>query len=89
MPLSMARRAITCSSFWSVTDLFWFGGTPLENFVNCGLYRMNLTSGACERFGPSDGFRPAQQDRVYAGLWLGDRLWLTTTEGLCAVRERK
>ena len=67
----------------------WFGGTPFENFVNSGLYRLNLANGQCERFGPSDGFRSAQRDRVYAGLWLGDRLWLTTTQGLCAVRERK
>ncbi len=70
-------------------DEVWFGGAPWERFVSSGLYRFNLETGAFDKFAPADGFRASRSHDVYDGLWLDDRLWLATSEGLCNLTPRK
>ena len=66
-------------------DEVWFGGEQWLPFVDSGLYRFNLKTGDFHRFSPADGFRALYRHSVYDGLWLDDRLWLATSEGLCVV----
>lgn len=68
-------------------DDVWFGGDTWEHFQSAGLYRLNRRTGAFTRFGPRDGFAP-DRGRLAAGLWLGDRLWLSTSSGLQVVTPR-
>ena len=67
----------------------WFGGDPYVPFVSSGLFRFNLKSGEFYKFGPADGFKVTRNwHQVFAGQWVGPRLWLATSEGLCRVSPR-
>jgi hypothetical protein len=70
-------------------DEVWFGGKPWAPFVSSGLYRFRLATGDFHKFSPADGFKASHVHCVYDsindGLWLDDRLWLATNEGLCVV----
>ncbi len=68
-------------------DDVWFGGDTWEHFQSSGLYRVNRQTGAFTRFGPRDGFAP-DRGRIATGLWLGERLWLSTSSGLQVVTPR-
>ena len=69
-------------------DEVWFGGQQFVPYVSSGVYRFNLKTGAFRRFGPGDGFKNTCYHAVFDGLWLEDRLWLATSEGLCRVTPR-
>ena len=66
-------------------DEVWFGGEQWELFNCSGLYRIHLKTGAFHKFGPADGFQTVHAHSIFDGLWLRDRLWLGTSNGLCVV----
>ena len=70
-------------------DEVWFGGDQWDHFVSSGLYRINLKTGAFHKFTPADGFLTVNAHSIYDGVWLHDRLWLGTTNGLCVVTPRQ
>ncbi len=67
----------------------WFGGYPWWRFKSAGLYRFDLETGKFTIYGPQDGFRLGTIYQCYDGVWLGDQLWLATSEGLATVIVRK
>ncbi|MBC7816756.1 MAG: hypothetical protein IAG10_07705, partial [Planctomycetaceae bacterium] len=69
-------------------DEVWFGGTAWSDFISSGLYRIHLKTGAFHKFTPADGFETTREHGISDGLWLGDRLWLATSSGLCVVTPR-
>ena len=69
-------------------DEVWFGGTAWSDFISSGLYRIHLKTGAFHKFTPADGFETTPEHGISDGLWLGDRLWLATSSGLCVVTPR-
>ena len=69
-------------------DDVWFGGDPWDQFLSSGLYRINLKTGTFHKFTPADGFKTVHAHSIYDGVWLHDRLWLGTTNGLCVVTPR-
>ncbi len=70
-------------------DEVWFGGGQWEHFNSSGLYRINPKTGVFHKFGPADGFKTVHAHSIFDGLWLGDRLWLATSNGLCVVTPRE
>ena len=66
----------------------WFAGFPWERFKSSGLYRLDLETGEFKMFSPRDGFRTGGLYRCYDGVWLGERLWLATSDGLAEVAMR-
>ncbi|MFM9961817.1 MAG: hypothetical protein ACKV2Q_11400 [Planctomycetaceae bacterium] len=69
-------------------DDVWFGGEQWDHFLSSGLYRINLKTGAFHKFGPADGFKTVHAHSIFDGIWLRDRLWLGTSNGLCVVTPR-
>lgn len=69
-------------------DEVWFGGHQWDYFNSSGLYRINLKTGAFHKFGPADGFKTVHAHSLFDGIWLRDRLWLGTSNGLCVVTPR-
>ena len=69
-------------------DEVWFGGDQWDYFNSSGLYRIHLKTGAFHKFTPADGFKTAHAHSIFDGLWLRDRLWLGTSNGLCVVTPR-
>ncbi len=69
-------------------DEVWFGGDQWDHFNSSGLYRIHLKTGAFYKFTPADGFKTVHAHSIYDGVWLHDRLWLGTTNGLCVVTPR-
>jgi len=67
----------------------WFGGYPWRRFKSSGLYRMDLKTGEFKIYGPRDGFYVGTLYQCYDGVWLGDQLWLATSDGLAKVTIRK
>ena len=83
--MNFSKPGYQVSFFAQRGDEVWFGGDQWLPFVDSGLYQFNLKTGDFHRFSPADGFRPLYRHSVYDGLWLDDRLWLATSEGLCVV----
>ncbi len=69
-------------------DEVWFGGEQWEHFNCSGLYRIHLKTGGFHKFGPADGFKTVHAHSIFDGIWLRDRLWLGTSNGLCVVTPR-
>ena len=82
------KAGIMVEFFAEHGDEVWFGGYPWDTFISSGLYRFDRKTGAFHKFSPRDGFKAAQTNVVYDGLWVRDQLWLTTSQGLCVVTPR-
>jgi hypothetical protein len=68
----------------------WIGGEAWRRFGDCGLFRLDLSSGELTRYGPRDGLRyDEHSDYIcYAGVWAGGRLWVATSFGLVEIAKK-